>query len=313
LRRRRGATASVDGKSEKVAVPFGAYLLCKRLLPSCALRRPRRSRTVACTRPPPLTPNDWWARAHQSMAWPLEERGKGGIRTARAAGWARIRQESEPPHAHGAGGGRAPWGSRFGRKDIHALTWREQAVHPAQCWDLAPPAGSSLTRGGPGGLCRYIRTGVPPARVSRPLASQHPRSPPRLLGDVAYGPGLTAGTMVSGPSPGSKRSGASTCPGRQGSSRVAPAVPDSPGRSGAATCDDRTITGLTAPTGLGGPDPPSPRKGSGATTCRPHGGSGAGPATCLWQEALRGSPIHLPVFNAVAGLGAPKSKSVACH
>jgi hypothetical protein len=34
-----------------------------------------------------------------------------------------------------------------------------------------------------------------------------------------------------------------------------PADPDSPGRSGAVMCDGRTITGLTAPTGLGGPDP----------------------------------------------------------
>jgi hypothetical protein len=45
-------------------------------------------------------------------------------------------------------------------------------------------------------------------------------------------------------------------------------------------CDGRTITGLTAPTGLGAPDSPSSGKGFGATTCRPHGGSGAGPATC---------------------------------
>jgi hypothetical protein len=36
MRRRRAAAASVVGKSEKVAVPFGAYLLCKRLLPSRA-------------------------------------------------------------------------------------------------------------------------------------------------------------------------------------------------------------------------------------------------------------------------------------
>jgi hypothetical protein len=174
MRRRRGAAASVVGKSEKVAVPFGAYLLCKRLLPSRAPRRPRRTRTVACTRPPPLTPHDRQAQAHQSWAWPLEERGKGGIRTAQAAGRARIRQESEPPDAHGAGGGRTPRGSHFGGKDIHALSRREQAVHPARCWDLAPPTGSSLSRGGPGGLCRYIQTGVPPARVSRPLASRNP-------------------------------------------------------------------------------------------------------------------------------------------
>jgi hypothetical protein len=94
---------------------------------------------------------------------------------------------------------------------------------------------------------------------------------------------------------------------------VAPADPDSPGRSGAATCDGRTITGQTAPTGLGGPDPSPPGKGSGAATRRPCRGSGAGPATCLWQEALRGSPTHLPAFNAVVGPGAPKSKSMACH
>jgi hypothetical protein len=36
---------------------------------------------------------------------------------------------------------------------------------------MAPPADLFLTRGGPGGLCWYIRIGVPPARVSRPLAS----------------------------------------------------------------------------------------------------------------------------------------------
>jgi hypothetical protein len=33
VRRRRGAAASIDGKSEKVAVPFGAYLLCKSCCP----------------------------------------------------------------------------------------------------------------------------------------------------------------------------------------------------------------------------------------------------------------------------------------
>jgi hypothetical protein len=103
------------------------------------------------------------------------------------------------------------------------------------------------------------------------------------------------------------------CPGGQGSSRIAPAALDSPGRSEASTCDGRTITDQTAPTGLGGPDPSPPGKGSGAATCRPCGGSGAGPATCLWLEALRASPAHLPSFNVVVGLGAPKSKSVACH
>jgi hypothetical protein len=102
-------------------------------------------------------------------------------------------------------------------------------------------------------------------------------------------------------------------PLKAGGSRVAPADPDAPGRSGAATCDDQTITGQSAPTGLGGPNPFPPGKGSRAATCRPRGGSGAGPATCLWQEALRGSPTHLLAFNAVVGPGVPKSKSVACH
>jgi hypothetical protein len=135
---------------------------------------------------PSLTLYDQWARAHQSLAWVLEGCGKGRIRTARTARRARIRQESEPSDAHGARGGRAPRGSRYGRKDIHALARRERAVHPARCWDLAPPAGSSLSRGGPGGLCRYIQIGVPPARVSRPSASHNPYSS-SPLGHVAYG------------------------------------------------------------------------------------------------------------------------------
>jgi hypothetical protein len=111
-RRRKGTAVSTEGKSKKVAGLFGAYLLSKSCSPSRAPRLSRRSRTAAYTKPPPLTPNGWWARAHQSRVWPLEARGKGGIRTARAAGRARIRQESEPPDAHDAGGGRAPRGSR---------------------------------------------------------------------------------------------------------------------------------------------------------------------------------------------------------
>jgi hypothetical protein len=211
----------------------------------------------------------------------LEDRGKGGIRTAHAARRARIRQESEPSDAHGAHGGRAPLESRYERKDIHALARRERAVHPARCWDLAPPAGSSLSLGGPGGHCRYIQTGVPLARVSRPLASHKPQPLPRLLDNVALGQGLTAGTMVSGPSQCTIRPGASTCPGRLEGPRMAPADPVSPGRSGAATCDGRAITGQTAPTGLGGPDPPPPGRGSGTATCRHAVGAGlALPRTC---------------------------------
>jgi hypothetical protein len=47
--------------------------------------------------------------------------GKGGTRTARGAGQARIRQESEPPDARGTGGGWAPLGSRRGGKVFPAL------------------------------------------------------------------------------------------------------------------------------------------------------------------------------------------------
>jgi hypothetical protein len=89
--RRRGTAASAEGKSKKVDGLSGAYLLSKICSPSRAPRRPRRSRTAACTRPPPLTPNDWWARARQLRVWPLEARGKGKIRTARVVGRARIK------------------------------------------------------------------------------------------------------------------------------------------------------------------------------------------------------------------------------
>jgi hypothetical protein len=78
-RKRGGAVASVEGKSGKVAVSFGAYLLCKSCSPSRAPRRPRSSRTVACTRPPPLTPNDWWARARKSKECPLEAGGRQNL------------------------------------------------------------------------------------------------------------------------------------------------------------------------------------------------------------------------------------------
>jgi hypothetical protein len=44
VRRRRGAAASVEGKSEKVAIPLGTYLLCKSCSPSRAPRRPKKSR-----------------------------------------------------------------------------------------------------------------------------------------------------------------------------------------------------------------------------------------------------------------------------
>jgi hypothetical protein len=125
------------------------------------------------------------------------------------------------------------------------------------------------------------------------LASRNPCSPPTLLEDVAYGPGLTAVTVVSGLSPCYSGTGAPTSPGRLKSSRVALVDPVSPGRSGAATCDGQTITGQTAPTGLGAPDPPPPGKGSGAATCRPAEGVGlARPRACGWRPFAGLQPTY---------------------
>jgi hypothetical protein len=89
---------------------------------------------------------------------------------------------------------------------------------------------------------------------------------------------------------------------------VAPTDPDSLGRSGAATCGGQTSTGLTAPTGLEGPGPPSPWEGVRWCYVPP-------------PRQERDWPCHVPVaegpsrdssptttLNAVGGLGAPKSK-----
>jgi hypothetical protein len=115
-----------------------------------------------------------------------------------------------------------------------------------------------------------------------------------------YGPGQAAGTTVSGPSAGLHEVRSLRAPWRAGRLSGCPRGPGLSRGSGAAACDGRTITGLTAPTGHGGPDlPPS--------------GEGSGAATCLRLEALCVSPAHLPAFNAVAGSGAPKSKRAACH
>jgi hypothetical protein len=149
--------ASVDGKSEKVAGLFGAYFLCKAAHPlelhsdrGEAERLPTPGPLLSHSMTGGLGPasqrNGRWRQGKKMESKPPEPRDG-------------IKQESEPPDARGAGGGRAPRGSRQGGKDIPALSRREQAVHPAQRWDMAPPAVSFLTRGGPGGLCRYIRIG----------------------------------------------------------------------------------------------------------------------------------------------------------
>jgi hypothetical protein len=97
-------------------------------------------------------------------------------------------------------------------------------------------------------------------------------------------------------------------PRRAGRLSGCPRGPGLPRGSEAATCDDRTITGQTPSTGLGGPGLPFPREGVRCRHVPPRRGSGTGPAACLRLEALRGSPAHLPAFNAVVGPGAPKSK-----
>jgi hypothetical protein len=138
-------------------------------------------------------------------------------------------------------------------------------------------------------VCRYIQTGYLLLGCPGPWRLAIRNLPFCLLGDVAYGPDLTAGTVVSGPSPCYSRTGAPTSPGRLESSRVAP--------------------------DQGGPGPPRVMAGPSQVRRRrvpSCGGSGAGPAMSLRLEALRGSPAHQPAFNVVAGPGAPKSKRAAC-
>jgi hypothetical protein len=55
---------------------------------------------------------------------------------------------------------------------------------------------------------------------------------------------------------------------------VALADPNSPGRSVATTCGGQTTTGLTAPTGLGGPDPLPPGRGPVPPRAAPAVGAG---------------------------------------
>jgi hypothetical protein len=71
--------------------------------------------------------------------------------------------------------------------------------------------------------------------------------------------------------------------------------PGPPRGSGAATC--LTPLGLPIRSGLGGPELPFPPGGGPmpprATLSCQGGGRRAGPATCPWQKALRGTPAQL--------------------
>jgi hypothetical protein len=82
------------------------------------------------------------------------------------------------------------------------------------------------------------------------------------VGDGAYGPGLTAGIMVSGPPPPGAHIG--PAPPRAYEDRVfrnGLHRPGPPRGSGAATCGSQTPLGLSIRTGLGGPDLPFLQEG----------------------------------------------------
>jgi hypothetical protein len=82
-------------------------------------------------------------------------------------------------------------------------------------------------------------------------------------------------------------------PGGQDGFRVAPAAPDSPG-------GPRPLRVMTGPSRARlpqpdseGPDSPSPRKGSGAATCRPAEGAGlALPRACGWRPFAGYKPTY---------------------
>jgi hypothetical protein len=122
------------------------------------------------------------------------------------------------------------------------------------------------------GICRYIQTGYLLLGCPGPWRLAIRNLPFCLLGDVAYGPGLTAGTVVSGPSPCYSGTGAPTSPGRLERSRVAPDQGGpGPPRVMAGPSQARPLR--SAP---GDRTPPPLGKGSGAAACRP--AVGAGPA-----------------------------------
>ena len=62
---------------------------------------------------------------------------------------------------------------------------------------VAPPAGSYLTRGGPGGHCRYPRTGVPSLAMSRQGLCNYPWLRPSSRTPVARSPD----SLDNGPGP----------------------------------------------------------------------------------------------------------------
>jgi hypothetical protein len=89
---------------------------------------------------------------------------------------------------------------------------------------------------------------------------------------------------------------------------VAPTDPDSPGRFGAATCGGQTSTGLTAPTGLEGLGPPSPWVGVRCRHVLPPRQEWDWPCHVLMAEGPSRDSSPTTAFNAVGGLGVPKSK-----
>jgi hypothetical protein len=183
-----------------------------------------------------------------------------------------------------------------------------------RCRDLAPPAGSSLSRGGPGGLSvgtyrqGYLLLGCPgPRRLAirkSPLLPSEGRAV--RPGSDSWHRGLRTLPVLF-------QDRGLHVPRKPEELSGNPRGPGPPGGPG----PPRVMTGSSQVSPLqlaSGARTPLPR--GGGVRCR-HvpscEGSGAGPAACLRLEAPRGSPAHLLAFNAVAGPGAPKSKRAACH
>jgi hypothetical protein len=132
------------------------------------------------------------------------------------------------------------------------------------------------------GNCRYIQAGVPPARVSRPLRTHKYVISPSASGGVAYDQGLTAGTVVSEPSPCCPGSGVSASPGRlevpSGSFRGPGLLREVRGCHVWWSAHRRPARSDRP----WGPGPPSPREGVRRCQVPSCGGIGAGPAAC-WR------------------------------
>ena len=119
---------------------------------------------------------------------------------------------------------------------------------------VAPPAGSYLTRGGPGGHCRYPRTGVPSLAVSRQGLCNYPWLRPNSRTPVVRSPD----SLDNGPGPVSRlgkirerrvsRERRALSPNSRGSG---PPVEPGPPRSPGPLMGSRTTCIVTGPLAKG--------------------------------------------------------------